>query len=240
MGYKLTMFLGLTGLLMVLMVDQADAIRQKRMVEASIDSLMYLSKDPTVLPIEEDEVTFAPTASGEEGEGGHEHASGEEHYAGDGHGHGSSVEHNEGDGQDSLLRELEELLRQEEEVVEEEDGHDHDSDEEHYAGDGHGHGSSVEDRLLRQNGEDGHEHDSDEEHYAGDGHGHGSSVEDRLLRQNGEDGHEHDSDEEHYAGDGHGHGSSVEDLESRILDEAIGLLELLSEGKRQADGFHNT
>ncbi|KAI8501934.1 hypothetical protein Bbelb_203460 [Branchiostoma belcheri] len=167
MGYKLAMFLGLTGLLMVLVVDQADAIRQKRMVEASIDSLMYLSKDPTVLPIEEDEVTFAPTASGEEGEGGHEHASGEEHYAGDGHGHGSS------------------------------------------------------------------DHDSDEEHYAGDGHGHGSSVEDPLLRQEEEERHEHDSDEEHYAGDGHGHGSSVEDLESRILDEAIGLLELLSAGKRQ-------
>ncbi|XP_019636940.1 PREDICTED: probable zinc transporter protein DDB_G0282067 isoform X4 [Branchiostoma belcheri] len=233
MGYKLAMFLGLTGLLMVLVVDQADAIRQKRMVpqEASalLDLLTYLADDLTMVQRGEgsDEEHYEGDGHDhllrQEEEESHEHGSDEEHYAGDGHGHGSSVE--------------DRLLRQEEE----EESHEHDSDEEHYAGDGHGHGSSVEDRLLRQEEEESHEHGSDEEHYAGDGHGHGSSVEDRLLRQEEEESHEHGSDEEHYAGDGHGHGSSVEDLERELLEEARGLLELLRGGrKRRGEGSNSS
>ncbi|CAH1270752.1 Hypp4419 [Branchiostoma lanceolatum] len=112
MGYKLAMFLGLSALLMV---DQADSLRQKRMVPQEARALLDL------LSILADDTAAGESATFLRGE------ESEEHHEGDGHDHKflrgeeESEEHHEGDGHDHKF------LRGEEESEEhhEGDGHDH-------------------------------------------------------------------------------------------------------------------
>ncbi|CAH1270751.1 Hypp4417 [Branchiostoma lanceolatum] len=176
MGYKPAMFLGLSALLMVLMVDQADSLRQKRFVpQQALAALDLLANDT----VEKGTAKILRQGSKDERhheDDGHDHTflrgeESEEHHEGDGHDHKflrgeESEEHYEGDGHDHKF-----LRGEESEEHHEGDGHDHkflrQEEEEHHEGDGHDH------KILR--GEE------EEEHHEGDGHDHRDL--DRMVPQ---------------------------------------------------------